>query len=350
MDMPLDRRRLITALPAVGLALAGWGGLKSARAQDPFFFKIGTGTTGGTYFPIGGIIAGAISGPPGLPPCGSAGGSCGVTGLIAIAQASAGSIDNIRRMGSGEFDSGLAQADVAFTAYTGEGPFAGEPPVTSLRAIAHLYSEFVHIAVPADGPVQSVKDLKGRRVSVGTEGSGTLYDTRLILAAYGLKQTDVEEVFERPEPSVDLVVDGKLDAMVMTGGPPLGVITDLAKRRPVRLLPIEGAEAEALVAQAPFFSMEAIPEGAYDGIPAVPTLSVGAIWLVSAKVADETVYQITRALWQDSTLALLAAGHPRGKEISAERAVRGLGVPLHPGAARYYAEHAMTGSPTRAAP
>jgi TRAP transporter TAXI family solute receptor len=204
--------------------------------------------------------------------------------------------------------------------------------------------------VPADSPVQSVRDLKGRRVSVGTEGSGTLYDTRLILAGYGLKQTDVEEVFERPEPSVDLVVDGKLDAMVMTGGPPLGVITDLAKRRPMRLLPIEGADAEALVAQAPFFTLEAIPEGAYDGIPAVPTLSVGAIWLVSAKVADETVYQITRALWQDSTLALLAAGHPRGKEISAERAVRGLGVPLHPGAARYYAEHAGIGSPTRATP
>lgn len=343
--MPLDRRTLITALPAAGLVLAGTGWARPARAQDPVFFKIGTGSTGGTYFPIGGIIAGAISGPPGLPPCGSAGGSCGVPGLIAIAQASAGSIDNIKRISSGDFDSGLAQADVAFAAYAAEGPFAGQPPAAELRAIAHLYSEFVHIAVPADGPVRTVKDLKGRRVSVGVEGSGTIYDVQLLLQAYGLKPADIEEVHERPEPSADMLADGRLDAMVMTGGPPLGVIADLARRRPIRLLPIDGAEAASLAKTVPFFAVEPIPAGIYDGIPdAVPTMSVGAIWLVSAKVADETVYEITRALWQETTLTLLANGHPRGKEISPERAVKGLGVPLHPGAARYYVEHAMLGA------
>jgi TRAP transporter TAXI family solute receptor len=349
--MPLTRRALLTrTVPAAGLAAFGAMGWRGAWAQDPMFFKIGTGTTGGTYFPIGGLLAGAISGPPGLPPCGSAGGSCGVQGLIAVAQASAGSIDNIRRISSGEFDSGLAQADVAFAAYTAAGPFAGEPPVTSLRAIAHLYSEFVHIVVPADSPVKSVADLKGKRVSVGVEGSGTLFDIRLILDAYGIKPADVAEIYEQPEPSADRLVDGGLDAMVMTGGPPLGVIADMARRRPVRLVPIEGPEAEALVAKVPFFATEAIPEGSYDGIPAAPTLSVGAIWLVAAKTEDATVYEITRALWQDSTLALLAAGHPRGKEIAADRAVRGLGVPLHPGAARYYVEHAMIRSPTGAVP
>ncbi|MGK9165496.1 TAXI family TRAP transporter solute-binding subunit [Inquilinus limosus] len=350
--MPLTRRRLLTSvLPAAGLAAAGLGGVGPARAQDPVFFRIGTGTTGGTYFPIGGILAGAISGPPGLPPCGSAGGSCGVSGLIAVAQASAGSIDNIRRIRDGEFDSGLAQADVAFAAYTGEGPFAGQPPVTGLRAIAHLFSEFVHIVVPADSPARSVADLKGKRVSVGAEGSGTIYDMRLILAAYGLKETDVAEIYERPEPSADLLAEGGLDAMVMTGGPPLGVIADLARRRPVRLLPIEGPEAEALVAKVPFFTQEPIPTGSYEGsAAAVPTLSVGAIWLVADRIAEATVYEITRALWQKTTLELLAGGHPRGKEVALEGATRGLGVPLHPGAARYYAEHAMLSLPARATP
>lgn len=350
--MPLTRRRLLTTvLPAAGMAAAGLGGVLPARAQDPLFFRIGTGTTGGTYFPIGGIIAGAISGPPGLPPCGSAGGSCGVSGLIAVAQASAGSIDNIRRIQNGEFDSGLAQSDVAFAAYAGEGPFAGQPPVTSLRAIAHLFSEFVHVVVPADSPVQSVADLKGKRVSVGAEGSGTIYDIRLVLAAYGLKQTDVTEVFERPEPSADLLAEGGLDAMVMTGGPPLGVIADLARRRPIRLLPITGPEAEALVAKVPFFTQEPIPAGLYDGVTAeVPALSVGAIWLVAERIAEATVYEIARALWQKSTLDLLAAGHPRGKEISIDGAARGLGVPLHPGAARYYAEHAVLSLPARTTP
>lgn len=355
--MPLTRRRLLTTvLPAAGMAaaglgIAGFGGARSAQAQDPLFFRIGTGTTGGTYFPIGGIIAGAISGPPGLPPCGSAGGSCGVSGLIAVAQASAGSIDNIRRIRDREFDSGLAQSDVAFAAYAGEGPFAGQPPVTSLRAIAHLFSEFVHVVVPADSPVQSVADLKGKRVSVGAEGSGTIYDIRLILAAYGLKQTDVTEVYERPEPSADLLAEGGLDAMVMTGGPPLGVIADLARRRPIRLLPITGPEAEALIAKVPFFAQEPIPAGLYDGVAAeVPALSVGAIWLVAERIEEATVYEITRALWQKSTLDLLAAGHPRGKEVALEGATRGLGVPLHPGAARYYAEHAVLSLPARATP
>ncbi|MGO1076602.1 TAXI family TRAP transporter solute-binding subunit [Inquilinus sp. CA228] len=352
--MPLTRRRLLTSvLPAAGMAAAGLGGVRPAWAQtqDPLFFRIGTGTTGGTYFPIGGIIAGAISGPPGLPPCGSAGGSCGVAGLIAVAQASAGSIDNIRRIRDGEFDSGLSQADVAFAAYAGEGPFAGQPPVTSLRAIAHLFSEFVHVVVPADSPIQSVADLKGKRVSVGAEGSGTIYDIRLILAAYGLKQTDVTEVYERPEPSADLLAEGGLDAMVMTGGPPLGVIADLARRRPIRLLPITGPETEALIAKVPFFALEPIPAGLYDGVAAeVPALSVGAIWLVAERIEEATVYEITRALWQKSTLDLLAAGHARGKEVALEGATRGLGVPLHPGAARYYAEHAMLSLPTRATP
>jgi len=173
----------------------------------------------------------------------------------------------------------------------------------------------------------------------------------VLSAAYGLKQTDVTEVYERPEPSADLLAEGGLDAMVMTGGPPLGVIADLARRRPIRLLPIAGPEAEALIAKVPFFAQEAIPAGLYDGVAAeVPALSVGAIWLVAERIAEPTVYEITRALWQKSTLDLLAAGHPRGKEVSIDGAARGLGVPLHPGAARYYAEHAVLSLPTQAKP
>ena len=114
------------------LALAGPG--RSALAQDLRFFRIGTGTTGGTYFPIGGLIASAVSRPFGAPPC-DQGGSCGVEGLIAVAQASLGSVENVDNVANQSIESGLSQADIAFWAYTGTGLYAGATPASIVCSV-----------------------------------------------------------------------------------------------------------------------------------------------------------------------------------------------------------------------
>ncbi|MEQ8966347.1 MAG: TAXI family TRAP transporter solute-binding subunit [Azospirillaceae bacterium] len=318
--------------------LLGPGG---AMSQDIRFFRIGTGTTGGTYFPIGGIIAGAISAPPGSPPC-NLGGSCGVSGLIAVAQATSGSVENVEKVESGEFDAALAQADIAFWGYTGTGLYRDRGALSGLRAIARLYAELVHVVTLEEAGIAGIANLAGKRVSLGDEGSGTLIGARLILSAFGLQEgRDYTPVFAGPEQSTDLMLAGEVDAFFIIGGAPLLAVADLTRRRPVRLVPVAGPEVDPLLADLPFFTRTRLADDSYPGVAGVPTLAVGALFVVADRVEEEIVHGITRALWHPATRALLDAGHPRGREITLEHALRGLAIPLHPGAARYYREQGL---------
>lgn len=327
---------MLSLLTAVSLVMAS-GGMIGAAAQELRFFSIGTGSTGGTYFPIGGMIASSISGPPGAPPC-ERGGSCGVPGLIAVAQASSGSVENLENIRSGFIDSGLAQSDTSFWAYTGTGLYENIEPITDLRAISHLYAELVHVVVADDSEIASVADLRGRRVSLGKEGSGTLIDARIVMEAFGLADEDVEAAYLSPEPSSNMMLNDELDAFFIVGGAPFLAVEDLARRMPIRLLPLIGPEVEQLLGERPFFSSTVLQEGTYPGVDETATIAVGADWLTSAALDEELVYGLTRALWHPTTRILLDNGHARGAEIRLEHALRGLAVPLHPGAARYYRE------------
>ncbi len=118
----------------------------------------------------------------------------------------------------------------------------------------------------------------------------------------------------------------------------LAAVTELATTTGVELLPIEGAEAEKIRASFKFFAEDSIPDGAYKDVKGVKTVSVGAQWVTSAKVSADLVYAITKAVWNDKTRAVLDAGHAKGKAIQAKTALSGLGIPLHPGAEKFYKE------------
>ena len=154
---PALARVFWTCALLVAMAVAGPA---QAQTQDKGlkFFRIGTGSTSGVYFPIGGLIASAISNPPGSRQC-DRGGSCGVPGLISVAQATMGSVDNVQAIATGALESGLAQADVATWAYNGTGIFKGKKPVTNLRAIANLYPESIHVVVRRAAKVRGFHDL-----------------------------------------------------------------------------------------------------------------------------------------------------------------------------------------------
>ena len=296
--MKINRRSAL--LGGLGTALAG----SQAFAQDITFFRIGTGGTAGTYFPIGGLIANAISNPPGSRTCAD-GGSCGVPGVVATAVASNGSVANVNAINSGSMQSGFTQSDVAYWAYNASGIYEGRPKVDTLRAIANLYPESFHLVARKGSGIKSIKDLKGKRMSLDEPGSGTLVDARLILAAYGMTEKDVKAEYLKPQQSADKLKDGALDAFFSVSGWPQGAIAELAATTGIDLVPIDGPEAENLIKQFSFFAADEIPDGAYKGVTGVKTVSVNAIWATSSKQADQLIYNITAALWNPSTRKLL---------------------------------------------
>ena len=313
------------------------GAAFAAFAQDITFFRIGTGSTGGTYYPIGGIIANAISKPPGSREC-DRGGSCGVEGMIAIAQSTQGSVANIAAIAEGRIESGLSQADVAFWAYNGRGIYKADGPRENLRAVANLFPESVHLVVSRESGIKTVQDVRGKRISVDREGSGTRVDAILILEAFGIGPSDIEMFNLDAGQAADQLRAGELDGFFFVAGTPAEAISQLAEDNLITLVPIGGTEIEDLLWLYPFFAKDSIPSGAYFNVPQTETLSVGAQLIVSASVPDDLVYEITRALWHENTRKLLADGHPKGAQIQLETALSGLAIPLHPGAERWYME------------
>ena len=306
-----------TALLACAMAT-----VVGVQAQQ--FFRIGTGGTAGTYYPIGGMIANAVS-QPGK--------------IVVTAQASNGSLANVNGIAGGSMESGFSQSDVATWAQKGNGIFEGKTNIPDLRLIANLYPETVHVVVKKGSGIKSVADLKGKRVALDEPGSGTLVNARLILAAYGVKETDIKPEYIKPNQAGDKMKDGALDAFFFVGGAPAGAIAELASSGAgIELLPIDGPQAEGLRMASPFFANDTVPPNTYKDVAGVITLSVGAQWVTSAKADTETVYQITKALYSEATQKALGAGHAKGKLITLKNAVMGAGIPFHPGAERFYKE------------
>lgn len=327
-------KKLLAGLMIVGL----FYGFGFADAQQMKFFRIGTGGTAGTYYPIGGIIANAISNPPGSRPC-EKGGSCGVPGLVAIAQSANGSVANVNSIKSGALESGFAQSDVAYWAYTGTGIFEGKGKVENLRVMANLYPESIHVVARKGSGIKSVADLKGKRVSLDEPGSGTLVDARIILESFGLSEKEIKADYIKPSPAAAKIKDNQLDAFVIVAGYPTGSVVELASSVGAELVPVTGPQVDALIKKYGFFAKDVIPAGTYEGINSdTPTISVGAQWVVDAKVDEALVYGITKALWNKNTRRLLDKGHAKGKAIQSATALDGVGIPLHPGAERFYRE------------
>ena len=166
----------------------------SAQAQQ--FFRIGTGGTAGTYYPVGGMIANSVS---------QAG------KLVVTAQASNGSVANVNAVMGGA-----------------TGIFEGKPRMSDLHMIANLYPESIHLVVKKGAGIKTVSDLKGKRVALDEPGSGTLVNARAVLAAWGLKESDIRPDYIKPNQAADKLKDGSLDAFFFVGGAPAGAIAELA--------------------------------------------------------------------------------------------------------------------------
>lgn len=338
----IDRRRRLFL--GAGLGLLATGGIGAVTRAAPVgeqvrFFQIGTGTTGGTYFLIGGLLANAVSNPPGSRPC-DRGGSCGVPGLIVVAQATSGAVENVSLMRSRRLESALVQADTAHAALTGVEPF-DKGAYADLRSIANLYTETIHLVVRANSGIKSPADLKGKRVALGEQGSGTLVTARALLATYGLSEKSVKPFYLSPAAGGDRLEAGEMDAFLIVGGFPLPSVADLARRTPIALVPFDDGRAAQLMKRLPHFTESRIEADTYEGVPATRSLGVGAQWVVRGDLKPDLIYAITDALWNGQTRSMLDNGHPRGHSVQLATALSGLAAPLHPGAERFYREKGM---------
>ncbi|WP_417728269.1 TAXI family TRAP transporter solute-binding subunit [Roseovarius sp.] len=315
----------------------------TAMAQNPTFFRIGTGGAGGTYFPIGGTIANGISSPPGARPC-DEGGQCGVPGLIAIAQSTTASVFNNAAVQNGELEAGLAAADVTREMYLGIGTFEGKKH-EKLRLVANLFPEDLHLVMPKDATLNGLGDLAGKRVGIAQAGSGTQVAVLKMLEQWGVTRDNMEEAELNNSQSAERLADGQLDAFFYAAGWPVAAMVQLASTKGMTLYSFSDQDMKTINEAVPAYIPSKIPGGVYEGIDNdTMTPAVSAFLVVSSDLSDDLVYGITKALWNSNTRKLLDNGHAKGKLITQETALNGvdsLGVPLHPGAERFYREAGM---------
>ena len=326
---------LAVQVVAALVMFVGYGSAETLPAR--ISFQIVTGPTGGTYFPIGQLIAGLVSHPPGVDRCES-GAVCGPTGLIISARTSDGAVANVLAVNRGNAESGFAQSDVVAQAIAGEGAFRKAGKQNQVRIISGLFPEDVHLVVARRAKIAKVGDLLGKRVSLGAENSGTSVTVRAILTAYGLPERRLRVRRDGADVAAQLLQQGRLDAFFFVGGRPVVLIDDLIARGVARLVPIDGAGREALLKANPELLADTIPSATYRGTLATETVSVNALWIVNAREPDALIYGITKSLFSLTNRAAMDEEGGSAALIKLTTATHDLPAPLHPGAERYFRE------------
>lgn len=323
--------RIIGLLACAGFIASAPVGLAEESKQ----FRIGTGEIGGTYYPIGQIVAGALGAPAGARACAG----CRIPGLRATAVTSPGSVENIEAVTAGWMEAAFVQSDVASWAFEGTGIFSGAKAHTDIRAIASLYPESVHLVVRATTKIETLAALKNRVVGVGESESGTLVDARLILAAAGLEiERDLTARYLSPSDAAAQLVLGEIDAFFTVAGYPASNVSRAMESGNTFVMPLKGPAINTLLKAHKFLSRGTIPANTYGNPRPIPTVNVNALMIVSAKAGEEFIYRLTKALWRVEIQEEFKRGHPKGKLVTLDTALDGIGIPIHRGAARYYRE------------
>ena len=312
----------ILALIALSLvlvmALASCGGATQ--------LAMGTGGTGGTYFAFGGVLNHYVRNH---------------AGVDCTPVPTDGSKANIQGIDSGDYQLGTVQSDVMAYAWAGSNSFASEGAIKSFRVIGGLYAEAVQL-ITVDPEIKTVADLAGKKVSIGAPASGVYFNAIDVLAAVGLTESDIKAQYQSFNDSAESLKDGKIDAaFVVAGAPTPAVVELMTTNENARLVPIDGEVSATIMASCPYYTEYKIPAGTYKGqVEDVTTITVKATLIVSADLDEDTVYNITKAIFDN--IDGIKAEHAKGAELSLENATSGMTAPFHKGAAKYFAEKGIT--------
>ncbi len=313
-------KKLFSIAASVLFAVVLLAGCSKANAKKDYI--LATGGTGGTYYPFGGAIANIWN--------------TKIENMNVTAQATGASAENLRLINKGDAEFGTVQNDVMDYAFNGTDMFAGEK-LSNIATIGTLYPEVIQIAVSENSGINSIYDFKGKRISVGDAGSGVEFNAKQIMEGYGLTFDDIKKSNLSFKESAEAIQNGTLDGCFITAGVPNAALQELAFSAGLKLIPVSGNEAATVMDKYGYYTATTIPGGTYKGSDEdVPALAIKATLAVSASLDEDTVYEMTKALFEN--LQELGNAHAKGKEVSAASAVTGVSVPFHPGAVKYYKE------------
>lgn len=281
-----------------------------------------TGGESGTYYPLGQALARIIDSE--------------VKDMEASAVSSEGSVSNARAISAEEAGLALIQNDIADYAYKGSQMFSGSP-AGNIRGIAAWYPETIQFVVLKESGIMSIGELAGKRVGVGAPGSGTAVEALAILGMAGINKQNSDIQYLDFKEVAAALQNGSIDAGVVTAGLPTPAITELSGAREVYILEIPDGIYDSIKELHPFFVRQSVSAGTYNGLGQdISTLGVMAMLVTRESLPEETVYNITKAIFEN--LEILVDAHPRAGDINLDTALEGISIPLHPGAERYYRE------------
>ena len=262
-----------------------------------------------------------------------------VEGVQATAEETKGYVANIPLLQNGELEAAMATSLSAYEAYAATGNYAGTEP-GKILAWMSIAPVAMHIITVDGSSVNSLEDLKGKRVGMGQPGGVSMLDADVLMAKIAGK--DFEPFRVRLGDMVDMLSDGNIDAALWNGSFPLAPVIKLAAQRDLKLIPVPDDFFAALQAEYPPYFRLSIPAGTYEDVPGdTPTYGLANGLVISADVPEEQVYQMTKAIFE--SLDALAGVHPAFGKMSAATILNGFGSPLHPGALRYYREIGVPG-------
>lgn len=307
-------KKLLILVLALCLMLPATGAL----AKE--YLILGTGGTGGTYYALGGDLSALWMAH---------------MDIDVTPTATAASKANILAINEGDQELAFAQNDMMFYAATGDAEvFAGEV-IDSFLTIGSLYPEAVQIVAGADTDITKVSDLKGKNVSIGAVGSGTMYNATQVLEAAGLTLDDIVPQYLSFSESADAFQNRQVDAIFVTAGIPNPSIIEAANKRPIRLLVLEDDQMAKLQEKYSFYVPVTVPQDTYVGMESDLVIpSTNAVLICKSDLDEELVYNLTKILFEKTA----ELTHAKGKEIKADYAIQGSPVDFHPGAARFYRE------------
>ena len=316
------RNRVLLLPLVVILALALI--VPASLAQQRRLVTIASGWVVGVYYPLAGAMSRIVYKVKDL-------------NLRATVESSGASVANAQLIGTGDADFALLQNDIAFYAYNGVtlGAFK-DKPIKNMGAIFTIYPELIHVVVTKASGIRTVRDLKGKKVVLGPQGSGTEANALQILEAYGMKESDIKAERIDAAAAADQLKDGRVDAAFFTTGLGSAVIVDTFISGKAALVPVAGSEAEAMKKKYPFYTSVKVPANTYKDQSEATTVAVMAMMVARSDLPEDLVYRFTKAIFDD--LKQFHAAHSAATHLTLETALSGNPIPLHPGAARFYKE------------
>ena len=309
-------RKIIILIIAVSLLIIG------CKKSNNYNYVFATGGTSGTYYSFGGSIASIWN--------------ANIEGMNVTAQSTGASAENLRLLNRHEADLAFVQNDVMDYAYNGTDIFANEV-LTNFSAMLTLYPEIVQIAASKESGIKSIADMKGKRVSVGDAGSGVEFNAKQILETYGLSFNDINKANLSFKESSDGLQNGTLDACFIVAGIPNAALQELSLSKDIVLISLDKIQVDELLNKYKYYTEITIPANTYNGVTTdTAAIAVKASIAVNNNIPEDVVYNLMKTLFDKK--ADLSIAHSKGEELDIDSAPKGISIPFHPGAIKYYQE------------